>query len=177
MQRLRMVGENADAGANVGAPVVAEDDDGDILTYTLARQWMQPRSRSTKRPEQITVGDDTELDAEGQTTATRSWSRPRTRLELNPATITVTINVSDDVNEPPAITGEVPASFNEERADNELTVVTFTATDPDPDNTNTDITWSLSGPDAGDFTITTSGGDDVMGALTFKGIAQLRGAC
>ena len=31
----RIVGENADAGANVGAPVVAEDDNKDILTYTL----------------------------------------------------------------------------------------------------------------------------------------------
>ena len=30
-----MVGENADAGANVGAPVAAEDDNSDILTYTL----------------------------------------------------------------------------------------------------------------------------------------------
>ena len=40
-------------------------------------------------------------------------------------------------------------------------VVDFMADDPDPDNTNMDITWSLGGPDAGDFTI-------VDGALTFK---------
>ena len=35
------------------------------------------------------------------------------------------------------------------------------AEDPDTDNTNTAITWSLSGPDVGDFTI-------IGGALTFR---------
>ena len=88
---------------------------------------------------------------------------------MNPATITVTIDVVDDANEPPAITGDIApaASFNEGTAvapltGNGLEVVRFTAPDPDPDNTqNMTITWSLSGPDAGDFTIE-------VGALTFK---------
>ena len=72
----------------------------------------------------------------------------------------------DDANEPPAITGTVP-TFNEGTAAAPLTgtglqVVDFAATDPDPDNTNNlTITWSLSGPDAGDFTITDS-------VLTFR---------
>ena len=81
------------------------------------------------------------------------------------ADIPVTINVVNDENEPPAITGTVPAiGVNEETAGNpaELVVVTFTADDPDPNaDNNTTITWSLSGPDAGDFTIE-------GGALTFR---------
>ena len=80
--------------------------------------------------------------------------------------INLTINVVDDENEPPAITGTVPDSFNEgvegtPLTGQDLTVVTFDAVDPDPDNTDRMITWSLSGEDAGDFTI-------AEGALTFR---------
>ena len=80
------------------------------------------------------------------------------------ATSDVTINVSDDANEPPAITDDVPASFDEGTAQvpaESLVVATFMADDPDPDNNNKVIRWSLSGPDASDFTIT-------GGALTFR---------
>ena len=71
----------------------------------------------------------------------------------------MTINVSDDANEPPAITGMVPDSIMEETQT--LSVEMFMAEDPDTDNTNMTITWSLGGPDAGDFTI-------VNGDLTFR---------
>ena len=70
----------------------------------------------------------------------------------------------DDANEPPAITGTVPDSFDEGTTESPATleVVAFMADDPDTDvNANRGITWSLSGPDAGDFTI-------VGGALTFR---------
>ena len=81
------------------------------------------------------------------------------------AEIDVTINVSDDANEPPAITGTV-TSFNEGTdaeplAGDALEVERFEAMDPDPDNNIMTITWSLGGPDAGDFTI-------IGGALTFR---------
>ena len=155
----RMVGENADAGANVGAPVAAADNDGDILTYTLSDTLDNESFEIDQATGQITVGDDTNVDFEIKqdymvtVTATDPAGEP--------ATIDVNINVSDDANEPPAIGGTVPDSIMEETLT--LLVVTFTATDPDPnpDLDNRDIRWSLSGPDAGDFTIT-------GGALTFR---------
>ena len=157
-EATRMVGENADAGANVGAPVAAEDDDSDILTYTLGGAAASSFEIDPATG-QITVGDDTELDFE--TAMTYMVMVTATDPAAVSAVIDVTINVVDDANEPPAITGTVPDIFNEELTGDALTVVTFTATDPDSDNGNTDITWSLSGPDAGDFTI-------VDGALTFR---------
>ena len=81
-----MVGENADAGANVGAPVVAEDDDGDILTYTLGDDGNGNGDADSFAIDpatgQITVGDDTELNPGGLRDGdgpTWSWLRPRTR--------------------------------------------------------------------------------------------------
>ena len=168
-EATRMVGENADAGANVGAPVVAEDEDSDILTYTLGGTNVDDFEINAATG-QITVGDETELDFETNTTYTVTvTAMDPAGLVTNPP-IMVTINVSDDANEPPAITGTVPDSVNEGTATTPATllVVDFMADDPDTDNTNMDITWSLSGPDAGDFTITASGSDDTRGALTFK---------
>ena len=135
-ETTRMVGENADAGANVGAPVVAEDDNSDILTYTLGGT-NEDDFKIDAATGQITVGADTELDFETATSYTVTATDPAGLF----AVINVTINVSDDANEPPAITGTVPTSFNEgtdaspltEQA--ALTVVTFTATDPIPTTT------------------------------------------
>ena len=58
-----MVGENADAGANVGAPVVAEDDDSDILTYTLGGNDASS-FKIDAATGQITVGAETKVDFE-----------------------------------------------------------------------------------------------------------------
>ena len=164
MEATRMVGENADAGANVGAPVAAEDDDSDILTYTLDGAEDASSFEIDPATGQITVGDETEVDFE--TAMTYMVTVTATDPAAVSAVIDVTIDVVDDANEPPAITGTVPDSFDEETDASPLTgdgleVVDFTAADPDPDNSITVITWSLSGPDAGDFTI-------VDGALTFR---------
>ena len=51
-----MVGESAGAGANVGAPVAAEDDDSDILTYTLGGGEMRSSFKIDAATGQITVG-------------------------------------------------------------------------------------------------------------------------
>ena len=149
----RMIGENADAGMNVGDPVVADDANNDILTYTLGGTNADAFEIDPATG-QITVGDDTELNFEG----TPSYTVTVTATDPAGANaeITVTINLVDDENEPPAITGTVPASFNEGIEGSPLTgqaleAVDFTAADPDNQGT---ITWSLSGEDAGDFTIT-----------------------
>ena len=150
----RMVGENADAGANVGAPVAAEDGDSDILTYTLDVDAADS-FKIDAATGQITVGGDLDFETGPTYTVTVTATDP---AGLN-VSITVTINVSDDANEPPAITGMVPDSIMEETQT--LSVEMFMAEDPDTDNTNMTITWSLGGPDAGDFTI-------VNGDLTFR---------
>ena len=159
----RMIGENADAGASVGAPVTAEDKESDILTYTLTTLTgaVAPPFEIDPATGQITVEDGADVDFEGAETYTV------TVVSTDPAgesaEIVVTINVVNDVNEPPAITGTVQDSYVE-NATNQ--VVVFTATNPDPDmNTAGGITWSLSGPDAGDFDITSDG---LNGTLRFK---------
>ena len=63
-ETTRMVGENADAGANVGAPVVAEDGDSDILTYTLTGDESEGGFKIDAATGQITVGAKTKLDFE-----------------------------------------------------------------------------------------------------------------
>ena len=148
---------------NVGAPVAAADNEE---RHTDLHAEPTPSttnpSRSTKRPGQITVGTGTKLDFE--TKATYMVTVIATDPAGESAPIDVNINVSDDANEPPAITDDVPASFDEGTAQvpaGSLVVATFMADDPDPDNNNKVIRWSLSGPDASDFTIT-------GGALTFR---------
>ena len=158
----RMVGENADAGANVGPPVAAADNEDDILTYTLGDTLDNESFKIDQATGRITVGTGTKLDFE--TKATYMVMVTATDPAGLDVTIDVTINVSDDANEPPAITDDVPASFDEGTAQvpaESLVVATFMADDPDPDNNNKVIRWSLSGPDASDFTIT-------GGALTFR---------
>ena len=59
----RTIGENADAGANVGAPIAAKDDDSDILTYTLGGTDVDS-FKIDAATGQISVGADTKLDFE-----------------------------------------------------------------------------------------------------------------
>ena len=155
----RDLAENTEAGGNVGAPVVATDADGDILTYTLGGTHASS-FEIDQATGQITVGADTEVDFETtpEYTVTVTAADPGADGSRGSETVTVTITVTDDENEPPAITGTVPASFDEGTDASPLSgaalrVVGFTADDPDPDTVST-ITWALSGPDAADFTIT-----------------------
>ena len=149
----RNVAENTDEGQNVGAEVEANDANGDILTYTLGDTDADAAFDIDSATGQIKTKGD--LDAEtggGSFTVMVTATDPAGET----ASITVNITVVDDVNEPPEITGTVPPSFNE---GTNRQVVTFTA--DDPDDTDTVDDWSVSGPDAGDFTI-------VDGALTFR---------
>ena len=89
----------------------------------------------------------------------------------------MTIDVVDDANEPPAITGTVPDSVNEGTDWDSGNLgggeIAFTGGRPRYGQHQllvTTLPWSLSGPDAGDFTITDGDAD-------IQGIAQLREAC
>ena len=158
----RNVAENTDAGANVGSEVEANDANGDILTYTLVVTTVDQEGAFDIDPATGQIKTKADLDTE----ETPSYTATVTATDPAGASadITVTIMVDDDENESPEITGTVPTSFNEgpagtPLAGNDLQVVTFSANDPD-DNPAVDD-WSLSGSDAGDFTIT-------GGALTFR---------
>ena len=79
--------------------------------------------------------------------------------EFNTSSLAVTVTVTDR-NEGPEITGQQSLSFTENQTTNRV-LATYTARDPE--DPSADITrWSLSGADAGDFSI------DESGRLTFR---------
>ena len=187
------VGENAEKGDNVGAPVKAEDaNPGDILTYTISATTIanvdtdDVSFKIDAATGQITVGANPDLDFEGDDNQDADPSYMVTVTATDPGgdddTITVTIMVTDDEDEPPTITAPAPAittttgvvsDFLElivvgtEDTEDTREAVTFTADDDDAGDTVT-FTWSLSGPDAGDFTIPEADSpESAVGVLTF----------
>ena len=76
---------------------------------------------------------------------------------LNSTAVEVTVTV-EDVDEPPLITGVSTIDDYDENGAGD--VATYTAIDPEGDS---NITWSLAGPDRGDFDIT-------GGVLTFRNV-------
>ena len=80
---------------------------------------------------------------------------------LNTGTLDVVVTVTD-VNEGPEITGPQSLTFSENQATDRV-LATYTAADPE--DTGAAITrWSVTGRDAGDFTI------DESGRLTFRSV-------
>ena len=156
---ILVVLENTAPGGNVGAKVVANDPDGDTLTYTL--DGMDASSFTIDSGGQIKVGQGTTLDRETKSTYDDLDVSVRDSKDDhgNPDTVTddtinVTINVTDS-NEPPEITaGAATVNYDENETS---TVETYTATDPE----GATIAWSLSGTDASDFLIS-------QGELTFR---------
>ena len=155
----RTIAENAEAGTslNGGGPVTATDSNtDDILTYTLggpdASSFNIGNTDSDRG--QITVGAGTKLNFEGKPTymvtviATDSFDAS--------ASIDVTITVTDE-NEGPmimrgglAVSGRPSIAYDENGTD---ALETYTASGPNADL----AVWSLSGPDAGEFDISSSG--------------------
>ena len=80
---------------------------------------------------------------------------------FNSGTLVVVITVTD-VNEGPEILGQQSLSFTENQATDRV-MASYSATDPE-DTSATITRWSLSGTDAGDFTI------DESGQLTFRNV-------
>ena len=168
----RKVDENSPPGTNVGKPVKANDAPGDVLTYTIGGT-NGPLYRVDSATGQITVGPRTALDRETiggdfthtvTVTATDPFGAVATPTGAAPQDVTITIN---DVNEAPMINegftrnsqAEHDADIGTEGIDAAKTVDTYMAEDVDQD---ADVTWSVSGTDAGDFEISSAG------ALTFK---------
>ena len=164
----REVAENTEAGTDIGAPVVAEDDDNDTLTYTLTDADGGTDGHSASFAIDWATGQimtKAALDFEGIPTyevvvrATDPAGVPQadSSVSANSDEVTVVITVTD-VNEAPAVAGDAPGTFNED-ADIATELATYTATDPDADAPTP--TWSVAGPDGGKFTA-------VDGELKFK---------
>ena len=167
----RMVPENTAAGMAIGDPVVAEDANGDILTYTLTDSDGGTDGDSASFSINWATGQimtKGALDAEAATGATYTVvvratdpsgvPQADTAVTTNSDVITVTITVTD-VNEPPDVTGDAEVTFNEVADD--ITTVLDTYEEENPEDSVTS-TWSLSGTDSGKFEISTGG------ALTFE---------
>ena len=139
----RSIAENTAAGTDVGAALVAEDDDGDDITYSTERHDAAAFDIDASTG-QLQTKDP--LDRETQDTynfivIAEDDSGSSDRLDV---TVTVT-----DVNEPPGIDGLYPPTFIEEPSDDDRLVDRFVFQDPEAD----DLDWSLSGPDGHLFVV------------------------
>ena len=142
----RSVAENA-AAANIGTPVMATDtdtDSGDTLTYSLSGRDAASFAIIASSGQLQTK---TALNYETKS----RYSVTVTATDLSGASdsITVTITVTN-VNEASVVTGPTTQSYPENGTG---TVASYRATDPEGDP----VTWSLSGTDRGNFSISTTG--------------------
>ena len=148
----RSVAENTAATTDIGGPVTATDadtDSGDTLTYSLSGRDATSFAIIASSGQLQTK---TALDYENK----RSYSVTVTATDLSGASdsIKVTITVTD-VNEASEVTGPTAKSYPENGTG---TVASYRASDPEGQS----VTWSLSGTDSGNFSISTTG------KLTFK---------
>ena len=149
----RSVAEDAAPGDPVGDPVQATDaaETGpDVLTYKLDNTETFSIDSATG---QIEVGEGTTLDFD-QGTKTYTVRVTATDPSNEVDEITVTINITN-VDETPVVAED---SDNTERTPDENfgitdAVATFSAIDEE----GSDLTWSLSGADAGSFSISSNG--------------------
>ena len=166
-QATREVAENTAAGEAIGDPIVAEDDDDDVLTYTLYDADGSDDGDSALfaidwATGQLKTKDDLDFEAAGMVTidggqvvpgytvvvrATDPDGMPEiaTANPGNSDVITVTIMVTE-VDEAPDIMGAAAVSVAE---NDETALGNYIAKDPE---TNAPPTLALTGADRGKFT-------------------------
>ena len=171
----REVPENTKAGETVGDPVTATDADEDLLSYTLSGGADKDAFKVVLGSGQITVGDDTKLDFEGNQTTYTIEVKAEDPFGLSD--IIVVIITVTDVDEPPVL-GLVPgntapkfaaAAYTREVAENTASGENIgdpvRATDDEGDA----LTYSMSGADAAPLTIgRTSGQIRTKDALDYE---------
>ncbi len=146
----RAVNENAPDGTPIGNPVAAEDQDNDILTYTLAGTDASSFVIDSATG-QVSVGGGVAIDFETKS----SYSVTVTATDPSATSDTVTVSISaNDVNEPPSTPSGATAINYPENGTG--AIQRFTSSDPEGDL----LRWTLSGDDAYDFSI-------VEGVLSF----------
>ena len=174
-------GITENATGNVGSPLKATDDDGDILTYSLADVGADNGSFTIDRAtgQLGSSGLDFEDPADtgdGSSNNTYVVTVKATDSHgVDSATVTVTITVTD-VNEAPTFTAGTQgmADDHQEKTgdveESELLISTYVATDPEGAN----VTLSLMGDDAASFELaddtllTGAGAPNVSQVLSFK---------
>ena len=144
----RTVPENTPAGVNIGEPVAARDDEGDTLTYSLSSGGANFDIVETTGQLQTKVPLDRERTSSYAVTVAVHDGKASdgTASTTTDDTIRVTITI-ENVDEPPAITGATDPTVRE----NNTAVTTYRASDPE--RATSTFTWSLTGDDAGAFTI------------------------
>ena len=151
----RTVAEGAAANANVGAAVTATDPDNDTLSYSLDTTTTAPDAGKfaiDSGSGQITVNSGTTLDYE-------HWKKvywvvvKATDPSGASDTIEVTISVTDDAAETlNTLDGPTSVNYSENKS---LRVAAYPAyADSDKTNLTGGVTYSLTGADAGQFSMT-----------------------
>ena len=149
MTATRAIAENTDASQPIGDPIEAEDPDtGETLTYNLVGTDATSFGIVTTSG-QLQTQAALDYEVKNSYTVTVTASDQGGLFDSIEVTITVT-----NVDETPVVAGNSPIDYPENGAG---PVATYTAVDPE----NSQITWSLSGDDSGDFSITS-------GVLTFS---------
>ena len=148
--------ENTPAGVNIGDSVAARDDEGDMLTYSLTSGAANFDIVDTTGQLQTKVALDRERTSSYRVTVAVHDGKAGdgTASTAIDDTIRVTITTGN-VDEPPTVTRATDLTVRE----NSTAVATYSASDPE--RATSTFTWSLTGNDAGAFTISE------RGALTF----------
>ena len=164
-EATKFIDENSAPGTKVGEPFTATDTPGDVLTYTLSGTDGNDY-RIDRASGQITIGPRTMLDHDepGGDVDTVTVTATDPSGSTDDGTVTIMIN---DVNEAPTMTAGASRVSHDENMAIDTAVGSYTATDPEIGGGTCaadSCTWSVSGTDAGDFSISA----DTYGALTFK---------
>ncbi len=164
----RTIAENTPKGMDIGSPIEASDLNPGKLTYTLEDSGDAEMFDIDRETGQLKTKGELDADASGGDShtvtvrATDPSGNPQAavgdRVEADSDIVVVNITV-EDLAEDPQISEETIADFLE-NGDIATALATFTA---DFEGTATISRWSLTGPDAGKFEISATGG-----ALTFE---------
>ena len=146
----RTVDENTEANREIGAPVEADDPDGDDLRYSLGGRDATSFDIDSDSGQLLTKAA---LDHERKPTYQVSVTARDPSGLSDAQSVTITV---EDVDEAPVITGPTGPGYAEDRTD---AVARYMARDPEGE----DFRWSLGGIDADDFDI-----DEDSGVLSFK---------
>ena len=143
----RSIAENTAAGTDIGAALVAEDDDDEKITYSTERD---DAAAFDIDPSTGQLRTKDPLNREAQDTYTFTVSAEDSSGLSDRLDVTVTVT---DVNEPPTLTGSGLSTFVEEPPGDYRFVKRYLYSDPEGD----DLDWSLSGPDGDLFVVKETG--------------------
>ncbi len=148
----RSVPENSGSNVNVGLPLIATDQDGNTLTYTLSGTDASS-FEIVETSGQLTTKSGVSYDLENK--ASYSVTVTATDPDNAADTIAVTVNLTDANDAPVFTEGD---SATRSLAENSGAGVNVGAAVSATDQDNDTLTYTLSGDDAGSFDINASTG-------------------